>query len=1533
MLSSVAFFVFLLGILTGAESSIVCGSNEVYCCLVKTSKDWASEESFRISSGSTILYTSPTLHNTEVRILEVCLPSTQNNQYSLVMMDGRSDGWTNGSYLEVFDAYNVLVIKAAMEEGSSETVTFSMYTPIARNAEWNYSTYPSDLWYASDFVDAGWSAVSLGTSMPESSITQFVRKPFSSYNSVTAVELGLYFQYGIIVYLNGEEVFRDNVPGYVDESTPAISYYTTLTWHKLYRSMVANSNNVLAVEIHLYNRVQGSFNFNAYLTFVGGFSSIANCYVTPMLVSDFPFSDYSTVSWIRSTSPLGSAIATPTIGSPIYDPFILGDNCYYDVQETCFDNIIPDIEVVKQYLAERDAYPTKALKHTRVLALSGMTLPAIALFRESLSKQVKNPNPVDMYFYSDYKIVRYVGATMAVPLISLSEFTRPSRIVFGDGSFKREGMAAVIQWMVDNRNKGYFVNLEYFQISGHKAASFEGSEEDAHALQSQIVANLHTMCTDKTNFPKLNTLNFNSNAYNEFNNGFDAALRSACDKVATGVTIRAMQVTVTYPPMCSTTNSDNYWYYDMEDEKEVAQCRFTWNWEMGDTVNVYAPAGPFPNDNTYPCDDSSSSFYITVFRYPSPSYQVCQSVYFSVTPTVNGVRRSFSILSQTLPSGLVLNGSTGLISGTPSRIEESRTVTVKVQNQYSSMATTITFSVASSPTGNYYNSNRTQVVLVNQPIAPIAPELPCPECTYSALSSLPRGITLNATSGLISGVPTQAFNTQQIQIRRSNRCGVGTDTIQLTVRGLPSVSYSSEYLLALGEYASIQPVATSVSSFTLLSGSLPSGLSLNSVTGVISGSPLVTVNTCMVVIRASNEFASANATFVFRVIQRITLFDYSTPNQVIALNSSVSLSPQFTGSHATFTVVSGSLPLGLSLNATSGVISGSPFQSVTNRQVTIRAQNELGLLSSTVSFTVLLPISSFQYPQSSYILPRSVFFSVRPSAVGDSIVYSVSFNSLPSGLHLDSTTGVISGTPSQSVTNLQVTIRVQNALGFKTTVLAFTILLPISFFSYPSSNYVLERGVSITVTPSIMGDSVVCSTRNGTLPVSLSLNAHTGVISGAPSISVISPIAVTVMASNALGSKTFTLTLSVLVKPTTLSYPKTDYVLGVGDSVTIVPVGSGDAVLYSLYRSSLPEGLQLNPDTGVIWGIPTAPTKQQSITVLMGNEVGSVRCSIVVRVISKMSDFRYPKTKYGLVNGKSYTLVPSFSGDEPSFSIQSGSLPEGVNLNSSSGVIEGMPIDFYSKSIVTVQAENSVSASRVTLVITVLPCSLSILILLPFILVLILILLCILFQLSCKRNKLPVRSLERVKASLPEPVKAGRVVAGVHGDGVVGVYGDGLVSIQALDGSDVHMGSGSVTPRQVGGFMGDGSMAIHQVNGPVSVQAMDVPMNVREVDVPVHPQVMDVPVHPQVMDLPINTHTMDPPMNTHTMDPQMNTHTMDPPINTHTIDPPLHPHTPINRSIAVQKTTLQPITPTSTPQPVTVTDVPISPRLPTDSSI
>ena len=135
------------------------------------------------------------------------------------------------------------------------------------------------------------------------------------------------------------------------------------------------------------------------------------------------------VSYGSLPIPTPTPTPTPEPWFPIYDPFILGDNCNYESQFNCYEQIIPNIDIVRRYLAVRDAYPTKALKHTRVLALSGITQPVVELFHDSLAAQIeRNPAPIDMYFYSDYKIVRYVDATLAIPLISLSEFIRPSQL-------------------------------------------------------------------------------------------------------------------------------------------------------------------------------------------------------------------------------------------------------------------------------------------------------------------------------------------------------------------------------------------------------------------------------------------------------------------------------------------------------------------------------------------------------------------------------------------------------------------------------------------------------------------------------------------------------------------------------------------------------------------------------------------------------------------------------------------------------------------------------------------------------------------------------------------------------------------------------------------------------------------------------------------------------------------------------------------------------------------------------------------------
>ncbi|KAM7454028.1 cysteien protease [Blastocystis sp. subtype 1] len=273
---------------------------------------------------------------------------------------------------------------------------------------------------------------------------------------------------------------------------------------------------------------------------------------------------------------------TPEPWFPIYDPYILGDNCNYEKQRTCYWDVIKDDDVTRQFLAVRDAYPTKALAHTRVLALSGMTSLSLELFHESLSKQRKNEAPIDTYFYSDTLLSRSLNRELIPRLMELLQYTYPSRLVFIQGTFKREGFKTMLDWMIANAHHGYLKNLKYFQVSEHNIQSCVNAS-NTQALMTAILSDLKTICEDKEHFPLLETINLDNNGYNEGGStdvsAFAMQLMQACPS-SSGVEVSAWtNLGRPYTKMCGDV-ADSYLYYDLDDEREIAQCRYTWNWEL-----------------------------------------------------------------------------------------------------------------------------------------------------------------------------------------------------------------------------------------------------------------------------------------------------------------------------------------------------------------------------------------------------------------------------------------------------------------------------------------------------------------------------------------------------------------------------------------------------------------------------------------------------------------------------------------------------------------------------------------------------------------------------------------------------------------------------------------------------------------------------------------------------------------------------------------------------------------------------------------
>ena len=277
--------------------------------------------------------------------------------------------------------------------------------------------------------------------------------------------------------------------------------------------------------------------------------------------------------------------------------------------------------------------------------------------------------------------------------------------------------------------------------------------------------------------------------------------------------------------------------------------------------------------------------------------------------------------------------------------------------------------------------------------------------------------------------------------------------------------------------------------------SLPQGLILNRTTCTISGT-LTSLSFSSYNITA----ISHSNTFIRIVSIEIisSLISYPQTNLIIGQGLSFSITPNLT-KVSTISIVSGSLPNGLSINPSTGVISGSPSQLLSSQSVTIEAVSGTAIETVVLSFTVITPISSFSYPQSSFILAKSNIFSIIPTVDGDELSFSITSGSLPIGLSLNSSTGIISGIPSQAMSSQSVTINALNQVSNQSFSLSFTILTPITSFSYPRTSYALTLNNSFSITPNVDGDELSFSISSGSLPIGLSLNSSSGIISGTPS--------------------------------------------------------------------------------------------------------------------------------------------------------------------------------------------------------------------------------------------------------------------------------------------------------------------------------------------------------------------------------------------------------------------------------------------------
>jgi hypothetical protein len=243
------------------------------------------------------------------------------------------------------------------------------------------------------------------------------------------------------------------------------------------------------------------------------------------------------------------------------------------------------------------------------------------------------------------------------------------------------------------------------------------------------------------------------------------------------------------------------------------------------------------------------------------------------------------------------------------------------------------------------------------------------------------------------------------------------------------------------------------------------------------------------------------------------------------------------GLNMTSAITAGSLPAGLTLDRSTGFLSGAPTQAGTY-SFTVTSSNDAGSASKTFNLEVLAPAGGTVTPLASVLdstLPSPLIAATGKTRTPISLdvagatgyKFAITLGALPNGITLDELTGDLSGTP-QSVGENYFTVAASSPDGVITKGYRMAVLQAPAFISADAAIWVPGQASSFQVKSS--GIQAPVLSMAGSLPAGLTFDPPTGVIYGtttaAPGI-----YPVTVTSTNAAGVATQTLNATVSLVP------------------------------------------------------------------------------------------------------------------------------------------------------------------------------------------------------------------------------------------------------------------------------------------------------------------------------------------------------------------------------------------------------------------
>ncbi|MFN7685254.1 MAG: putative Ig domain-containing protein [Oligoflexia bacterium] len=519
---------------------------------------------------------------------------------------------------------------------------------------------------------------------------------------------------------------------------------------------------------------------------------------------------------------------------------------------------------------------------------------------------------------------------------------------------------------------------------------------------------------------------------------------------------------------------------------------------------------------------------------------------------------------------------------------------------------------------------------------------------------------------------------------------------------------SISYVTNPARYYVNQPITANIlqtsgpSSSVEITPALPAGLSFDSVTGTITGTPTAIAAAQAHQVRVINALGTSYSTLHLQVGNPAPTPSVSTSSWSATVGTPVSIPVTLSGGVLSSCSVSPALPAGLTQNTTTCGISGTPTAVYSARTVRIFAASDLESKSVAITLGVSDTLPQISYNSQPFAFARGN--SVTPIAAnstGGAPTSCSSSPSLPAGLTLGNTC-TLSGRPTALSASSTYTVTATNSGGSSSTSVVISVQdsAPVFRYNADQGRITLTRGSAIsTLVPAVENGMIDSCSVTPALPTGLIL-APDCTLSGTPT-TVQTETTHTFTAANSAGTGSTPLKIRVNDIAPNFSYPTTLITLTNRQAFSTVPAAhTGGTSTSCTPNPSLPAGLSVNANCDLS-GTPSVAAAATTYTFTASNSGGTSSRTLFIRINEVSPQISYSPSALTATLGQTITNVTvTNAGGAITSCVPQPALPPGLSL-SSNCTISGTPSALRSQASYTLTASNGVGSSSSAYSITV----------------------------------------------------------------------------------------------------------------------------------------------------------------------------------------------------------------------------------------